>query len=813
MAATEKIEVPVEIGGDAAVADVNRLIKAVEGLERVVDKLGPKVDKTDKEVKKVGESAKKTATEWERFRTALGGDIASPRAISDVARGFNEITSAVQTAFAAVQQLGQAAGRGEDNLRAVNALGDAYRLVSEATGDTVTAQQAFTTQQRLVRSGLQVSGAQLATITRAARDYARATGVEATQATEQLADALVGASADELQKYGVALQSGLDRTQAVTEALRQLAEQQAGTSPASRTLTEDMERLGTASTDAASAFAAMAADGIGLQSVVSSLSNTLRRLVTDIQDATTASREAAATEADVSRRQSALEERRGLVREMESRLRASGVSQEQIASLVPTGANLMRASPDVLRAQNVRLREALEGTSTATPTTGDTISAAFMRGQGDARTGTVGTIEGLTQDQLRAQLSGDRIRGEGSVREALRRQVAGQTTVAQARQRLIATATALTEDLMWSSATAAGDVMNLTGQRRATPAASAGSTTDLTTAAMEAAHREAQRLRGTGVSAPGMGTMFEQAAAARAATEERARAARAAGDTRFAGRVGETQRVFSEATADLPGQAGFFDDLTGAGEARRAEMLQAQAAAMRELVTEVDTRIAQAREQGAAESEINGLLSQRVGLVAAVNAADRERAAIERERLAPMKAYRDEMVSGLSAVGNAFVESAALALEGEEAFGQALQRQLRAILVSLAKQSAIEALKNTAQGFAALGNPLTVASAPFYFKAAGLWAATGILAGGAAAAIPRPEAATASAGGSSRTPSPAQARAGGGGAGAESGPLVLNITVNGALMNEGVEEGIVRAIDRAATRGVSPRVLRAGRGM
>jgi hypothetical protein len=813
MAATEKIEVPVEIGGPAAVADVNRLIKAVEGLERVVDKLGPKVDKTDKEVKKVGESAKKTATEWERFRTALGGDIASPRAISDVAKGFNEITSAVQTAFAAVQQLGQAAGRGEDNLRAVNALGDAYRLVSEATGDTVTAQQAFTTQQRLVRSGLQVSGAQLATITRAAREYARATGTEATQATEQLADALVGASADELQKYGITLQAGLDRTTAFTQATRQLAEQQSSASAGTRTMSEDIDRLGTAATEVASAFALMAADGLGLQGIVSGLATSMRDLIRDINEAVTSSRNAQATEVEVSRRQSALEERQGLVREMEARLRTAGVSQEQIASLVPTGANLTRASSGLLRAQNVRLREALENTAAAMPATGDTISAAFMRGQIDARTGTSGTIAGMSQDQLRAQLSGDRIRGSGSIRDALSRQVAGQTTVQQARAQLLATATSLTEELMWSSATAAGEVMQVRGARPAARTASAGSTTDLTTAAMEAAHREAQRLRGTGVSAPNMGTMFEQAAAAQAAAQERAQAARAAGDTRFAGRVSETQRVFSDAAADIPRQAGFFDDMIGADEARRAELLRSQADAMRELVTQVDERIAQAREQGAAESEINGLLSQRVGLVAAVNTADRERAAIERERLAPMRAYRDEMVQGLSAVGNAFVESAALAIEGEEAFGQALQRQMRAIFVSLAKQSAIEALKNTAQGFAALGNPLTAATAPFYFKAAGLWAATGILAGGVAAAIPRPDAATASAGGSSRAPSPAQARAGGGGAGAESGPLVLNITVNGALMNEGVEEGIVRAIDRAATRGVSPRVLRAGRGM
>ena len=141
-----------------------------------------------------------------------------------------------------------------------------------------------------------------------------------------------------------------------------------------------------------------------------------------------------------------------------------------------------------------------------------------------------------------------------------------------------------------------------------------------------------------------------------------------------------------------------------------------------------------------------------------------------------------------------------------------MQRQLRAVLVSLAKQSAVEALKNTALGVAAFAGG-SVPQGLAYLKAAGLWAATGVAAGVGAAAIPRVDSAAAQAGGGgARTPAPAQARAGGASQ-ESSGPLVLNINVNGALMNEGVEESIVRALDRAATRGVSPRVLRAGRGM
>ena len=804
--AEPKIEVPVEIGGTEAVAGVNRLIKAVEGLERVVDKLGPKVDKTDKEVKKVGESAKKTATEWERFRTSLGGDITTPQAIGDMALRFNAVAAAIQGAGQAMQALGAAAGRGEDNLRATTALGAAYDEVRRATDDTVTAQQAFATQQRLVRSGLQVSNVQLGVITRAARDYARATGTEATQATEQLADALVGASADELQKYGISLQSGLERTEAFAQATRQLAQQQEGTSPAARTLTEDMERLGTAATEAASAFAMMAADGMGLQGVVSGLATRLRTLVGEINDATAASRNAARTEQENSVRQRALEQRRALTGELQARLRASGASEEQIAALAPSGALLMRVSPQVLEAQNIRLREALESSAVSTPASADTISSAFMRERSDARAGTFGTIEGLTADQLRQQLSGDRIRvPEGRLREALARQVAGQAGVAQARQHLIATASTLTEELMWSSATAAGEVMGITGQRRT--AASGGTRTDLTTAAMEAAHREAQRLRGTGVSAPTMSTMFEQAQAAREAQQARERAEREAAAGRLGGRIGDTQRAFSEAAADLPGQAGFFDDITGAGEMRRGEMLRMQAEAMRSLVTEVDTRIAQAREQGAAESEINALLSQRVGLVTAVSAADRERAAIERERIAPMKAWRDEMVTGLSSVGNALVESAAAAIEGEEGFSRAMQKQTRAVMVALAKQSAVEVLKNTALSVAAFAGG-NVPGGVAYIKAAGLWAATGLAAGGVAAGIGKPpETPSASSAAPPRAASLGPSRA----EREAAQPFSLSITVNGALFDGGVERAVIRAIDHSTARGHLPRHLQEAR--
>jgi hypothetical protein len=773
----EKIVVPVEIGGPEAVRSVRALTGEVDKLEKSVDKLADKAGAADDALDGVGRRGGISARGLgEAFVTAGGA-----------------VTAFTAAAVAAGVALGTAAGRGEDNLRAVNALGSAYDEVRRATSDTVTAQQAFATQQRLVRSGLQVSTTQLGVITRAARDYARATGTDATQATEQLADALVGASADELQKYGISLQSGLERTEAFAQATRQLAQQQEGTSPAARTLSEDMERLGTATTQAASAFAMMAADGLGLQGIVSGLATRLRQLTEDINDAITASRNASRTEADVAQRGAAISTFQAAQREARAAFIERGGTAEQFARALPPPDTLNRLTTAQLERAAGQLRTRFAGTRSTAGVRGAIAAAERERLQGRR----FGAIDGAGLGDLF---------GAGETATA-----AAPSIDAREREAIISDLGAVIREMT-------GDVASNARPPRPPPRPRAAATsvartaTDLTTAAMEAAHREAQRLRGTGVSAPTMSTMFEQAQAAREAEQTRERTAREAAAGRLTGRIGDTQRAFSEAAADLPGQAGFFDDLTGAGEMRRAEMLRSQADAMRELVTEVDGRIAQAREQGAAESEINGLLSQRVGLVTAANTADRERAAIERERLAPMRAYRDEMVQGLSAVGNAFVESAALALEGEEAFGQALQRQLRAVLVSLAKQSAVEALKNTALGVAAFAGG-SVPQGLAYLKAAGLWAATGVAAGVGAAAIPRVDSAAAQAGGGgARTPAPAQARAGGASQ-ESSGPLVLNINVSGALLNEGVEESIVRALDRAATRGVSPRVLRAGRGM
>jgi hypothetical protein len=76
-------------------------------------------------------------------------------------------------------------------------------------------------------------------------------------------------------------------------------------------------------------------------------------------------------------------------------------------------------------------------------------------------------------------------------------------------------------------------------------------------------------------------------------------------------------------------------------------------------------------------------------------------------------------------MGRGFAEAAVGALF----FGESFKESVGALLMALSQQAAVEALMNTAKGFAALSNPLTAAAAPGFFKAAGIFASAATVAG------------------------------------------------------------------------------------
>ena len=131
----------------------------------------------------------------------------------------------------------------EQQEMAINRLGPAYEAVRAATNGVVTAQDALKAQQTLVQAGLRVSREQLATITRAAREYSRATGTELTQSLEQLTDALRTGSGEGLGRFGVSLEQGVTGARAFGSALEQLTTQQQNTAVSARTMSEDLAKL------------------------------------------------------------------------------------------------------------------------------------------------------------------------------------------------------------------------------------------------------------------------------------------------------------------------------------------------------------------------------------------------------------------------------------------------------------------------------------------------------------------------------------------------------------------------------------------
>ena len=82
-------------------------------------------------------------------------------------------------------------------------------------------------------------------------------------------------------------------------------------------------------------------------------------------------------------------------------------------------------------------------------------------------------------------------------------------------------------------------------------------------------------------------------------------------------------------------------------------------------------------------------------------------------------------------MGRGFAEAAVGALF----FGESFKESVGALLMALSQQAAVEALMNTAKGFAALANPITAAAAPGFFKAAGIFTAAATAAGLAGSAM------------------------------------------------------------------------------
>lgn len=252
MADQVKIEIDVETR--AAIANLTKLAGSLEDVE--------------KEAKKVEKSFGQKV--WKELNTDV-------EQLGKGMRGFGKDLGAIFTALGSVAAgalavgvaLGAATAHAEKSARAYRTLGDqTWALVQAQTAGAVSIEQANKAHQTLVRSGLNVTGRELATLTRAAREYALATGTEMEQALEKLTEGLRGGSADALQEFGIRVADGAGRVATMHGALRQLEAGFRGVAPAAQTTDEAMRSLGTNFLDVVSMGGRFIAEWTGVAGLI-----------------------------------------------------------------------------------------------------------------------------------------------------------------------------------------------------------------------------------------------------------------------------------------------------------------------------------------------------------------------------------------------------------------------------------------------------------------------------------------------------------------------------------------------------------------
>ncbi len=280
---------------------------------------------------------------------------------NDAKQGAQDFVGIVGQIAAGIEKIARAAAESEQNARAVTALGAGWDQVRAATNDTLTAQQALTAHQSLLQSGLRVSGEDFALIARKAREFAIATGTDTTQALGQLTDALRGGEAEGLRRFGLSADATGNRVRGLEGDMRELHQQLDGTSPAARTMTEDLDLLkrsvsdlaGDLATGAGTAFAGFAgwidalgrADGVpAVEISIRNLTLAFRQLHDQSSDAANGARfnEAGAARAELAERYN--EMRRRAAAAGVATPRADQLSNTEIAAMNERMANATRQS-------------------------------------------------------------------------------------------------------------------------------------------------------------------------------------------------------------------------------------------------------------------------------------------------------------------------------------------------------------------------------------------------------------------------------------------------------------------------------------
>jgi len=257
----------------AGTIDLGKVSIDTKRAEDNIKRLDENIDKLDKDLVNLDKELAKVTAQNQSFSNALskGADF-----LKNITLGVGAGAAAMARLAMEVNTGAIAADRQNVALRGLNG---GYQAVRLATNGAVTAQQAFAAQNALTQSGLRVSSEQLATITRAAREFALRTGTDSAQAVQQLTAALVAGDAQAMRPFGINVQVGTLRTQAFRQALGQLGNQQRNTAASAQTLAEETDRLGRAWEAYKNDVSAALAETLNFKSAIHELADAFEALV------------------------------------------------------------------------------------------------------------------------------------------------------------------------------------------------------------------------------------------------------------------------------------------------------------------------------------------------------------------------------------------------------------------------------------------------------------------------------------------------------------------------------------------------------
>ncbi len=685
-------------------------------------------------LKSAEDGAGEAGSAFGRFTAGMrAGSDTAERYYANVARGAGVLAGLTRSVID-----GTAAH--ERNERALRTLGGAYADVAQQTQGAFTAAEALRAQQGLVQSGLQISNAELGVAARAAREYALATGTEATAALEQLTDALRGGEAEGLRRFGVTLEANTTRSQAFRSALTQLESAQRGLAPSSQTMAEANAELGRTWDQLTGQLASNIAQWTNLRETMSGALAIMREVsesgLGTFTGDTAAARDNRASSNDLEARLTRRNNYQNALTRARGRL---GGEDLQFA----------RADMGLNAAQQVALTERISRATTVEQLREIADDSRWMH---DGNVGARARV---------AAASAARVAAEPAARDAAnaRSDARGSSSPAQydaARFEMVDTINELFRSML------AGGLGSPT-DRRATYGSSYGELADL-------AGAQLGQLSGFGMRSvarrPGESTQ-----------DYLARTSTAANDfvtTRNSDRAEMAQGLRSKEIAENERAAALADAL------RESELAKA-----REQDTQNSNAMGRARAQSRRENPGAQLRDAFLP------------AALETQTAAEKMA---EGVSGAFATMTGAVKSHVAALiEGRETAGQAMLGIAHDTLLALATEAVGRSLMSLGGALAAtaIGSP----TAPLLYASAAAYAGVAALAGAGAAATGAAMAGAApAASAASRTP-PAAASAGSSGRGAGGG-TAITINVNGTVMDrEGTADSIRELLNDSLSRG------------